>query len=95
MTGSIAKLTMHSITIYRNRNGEVEKEAVAQAPVGGLTEGVSYHEQIIKAYSELENQGKLQDMSPKSKRFVRDLHTYAQDRGYWYSDSFGYKGEGE
>lgn len=72
-------------TIYRERNGVVEKVPVTRtAPLLAFdSKGVDYHQRIINTYYELECRGELREMSPSSKQFVRDVHTYAQNPAYW------------
>jgi hypothetical protein len=85
-----------TVTVYRNTNGSVEKcdvyrkrdgilEVVnedALRPYGG-NDAQDYHERIIRTYHELECRGELNDMSPRQKQRVRDLHEYAKQPGYW------------
>lgn len=72
-----------SRTIYRTGpNGETLREDATD--IGDpILPPVDYHEQIKRTYYELECAGKLNDMSPRSKAFVRDVHTYAQNPAYW------------
>ena len=73
-----------TVTVYREVNGKVEKETVHDKPPPILVgAGISYHERLIKTYHELECEGKLNGMSPREKQRTRDIHTYAQDPGYW------------
>lgn len=70
-------------TVYRERSGEVEK--IATDMRDPVLPPVDYHEGIIRTYHQLECEGKLGNMSAKAKRYVRDIHTYAQTPEYWDS----------
>lgn len=75
-----------NITVYREINGKVEKECVTDAPRYGGLDVDNYHQRIINTYHQLECEGKLGTMSTAAKKFVRNVHTYAQEPGYWPSD---------
>lgn len=74
-----------SRTIYRTGpNGETLREDATD--IGDpILPPVDYHENIIRTYHQLECEGKLGDMSARTKSFVRDVHTYAQTPAYWDS----------
>ena len=75
-----------SVTIYREgKNGAVEKEEVGPGAVTRIEYPENYRERIIANYAELEREGKLNDMGPRTKQQIRDLHTHAQCEGYWRS----------
>lgn len=69
--------------VYRDKNGQVEKEQVIARP--RLTEyaPANFHENINKTYYQLECEGKLNDMSAREKIATRDLHRLAQDPRYY------------
>jgi hypothetical protein len=87
--------TRREITVYPS-TGE---KFVAFRQVDGVTEVLdknalkpgavcdesqfNYHERINRTYYELECAGKLNDMSPRQKERIRDVHRHAQNPAYW------------
>jgi hypothetical protein len=80
--------------VYRDRNGQVEKEVSVRNVTRGDGVAPNFHENIIKTYHQLEERGELK-MGAREKTAVRDCHTYAQDKRYWYSNMYGHQGHGE
>lgn len=75
---------MRTKIVYRNKDGQVEKETIV---VGNVMRGDGlahdFHANVNRTYYELEQQGKLNDMSVREKVWTRDLHIAAQDPRYW------------
>jgi len=87
---------MRTVTVYRwnEQTQTVEKEERTKG-ADKPERPTDFHENIIHTYKELEDTGQLGGMKAKEKTFLRDLHTMAQDPGYWHSNLYGYQGHGE
>lgn len=70
---------------YDKINGvTVTNNEDALRPVGGCDPSkFDYHQRIRRTYHELECAGKLNDMSPRQKQRINDVHMRAQDPAYW------------
>ena len=80
----MAKRTfIYPLNAETGKHEAVEVSTVTARGLAFGNEGDNYHERIIKTYHELECAGKLNDMSPRAKQYVRDIHRYAQQPGYW------------
>lgn len=69
--------------VYRDKNGQVEKEQIIARPASKEYVAPNFHENVINTYYQLEQQGKLREMGGREKTAIRDLHRLAQDPRYY------------
>jgi len=66
-------------TILQNNEARVSRESY-EASSG---EGKDYHAHFIECNKRAEAAGALDKMSLRERQYIKDVHTYAQQPGYW------------
>lgn len=75
---------MRTVTSYKLENGKVTKTEYAQSRCNEYlseSEDLPFHQTVLNAYKKVEQEGKLNHLSPETKRRIRDVHSQVLEYG--------------